>query len=160
MYIKIDEYFKNSFNLNSRIYVESLEVGAKEYGGATEIDGIIFSNYNNTDIFKINEVDNILGIIIPGTIDINKKIDNTNFVDMIINNLKLNNIIDIKNKDIKGSWMANDNKCIIEDNNLITFKSNNIDRELKLLKKLATIIKKDMNQEAVSILVNDGLIIY
>ena len=43
MYIKIDEYFKNSFNLNSRIYVESLEVGAKEYGGATEIDGIIFS---------------------------------------------------------------------------------------------------------------------
>ena len=77
MYIKIDEYFKNSFNLNSRIYVESLEAGAKEYGGATEIDGVIFSNYNNTDIFKINEVDNILGIIIPGTIDVNKKIDNT-----------------------------------------------------------------------------------
>lgn len=160
MYIKIDKYFKNSFNLNSKIYVESLEAGAKEYGGATEVDGIIFSNYNNTNIFKINKVDNMLGIIIPGTIDINKKIDNTNFVDMIINNLKLNNIVDIKNKDIKGSWISNNNKCVIEDNNLITFKSKDIDRELKLLKKLATIIKKDMNQEAVSILVNDGLIIY
>lgn len=160
MYIKISEYFKDSFNLNSRICVKSLEAGAKEYGGATEIDGIIFSNYNNTNIFKINEVDNILGIIIPGTIDINKKIDNTNFIDMVISNLKLNNIVDIKNKDIKGSWMTENNECIIEDNNLITFKSNNIDRELRLLKKLAAIIKKDMNQEAVSILINDGLIIY
>lgn len=160
MYIKINEYFENSFNLSSKTNVESLEAGAKEFGGATEIDGIIFSNYNNTDIFEINDVDNILGIIIPGTIDINKKIDNTNFVDMIINNLKLNNIVDIKNKDIKGSWITEDNKCIIEDNNLITFKSNNINRELKLLKKLAAIIKKDMNQEAVSIMVNNGLIIY
>ena len=73
MYIKINEYFENSFNLSLKTNVESLEAGAKEYGGATEIDGIIFSNYNNTDIFEINDVDNILGIIIPGTIDIDKK---------------------------------------------------------------------------------------
>ena len=62
MKININEYFENSFNLDSRVSVESLEVGAIKYGGATKINDIIFSNYNNTDEFIINE-NNTVGII-------------------------------------------------------------------------------------------------
>ncbi len=61
---------ENTFYLAIRIQVESLEDGAIEYGGATLIDGKIYSNVEESEELKLN-MKNTVGILVPSTIDIN-----------------------------------------------------------------------------------------
>ena len=60
-----------------------------------------------------------------------------------------------------GSWYSDDlNKVIIEKNTIITINSNNLTAEdINSMLNLGILIRDDMRQEAVSVLVNDSLCI-
>ena len=147
------------FCLSERKIVESLEIGAKLYGGATKIDNLIFSNYNEStefDIFNENRV----GLIVPGTIDVDSQIDNREYVEKVLDMLELAGKCNITNENVEGSWVMENGDVVIESNNLILFDSKCDEFDMNLLKSLAKFVKLSMNQEAVSIVINDGLVIF
>ena len=78
---------ENTFYLANRIQVESLEDGAVQYGGATLIDGKIYSNIEESEELKLN-MKNIVGILVPTTINTNTTVDNKKYVKEIEDTLK------------------------------------------------------------------------
>ena len=73
---------ENTFYLNDRVEVKNLSEGAKLYGGATEINNKIYSNINESEELKTND-DNIFGILVPTTINVNTTVDNKKYVKEI-----------------------------------------------------------------------------
>jgi hypothetical protein len=157
MKLNVSKIFEGCFNLSEKRLVNSLEEGAKMYGGATKIGDTIYSNYNESDMFEIKDYNNIVGIIVPGTLDVNTKIDNFKFVNQVLE--MLGNRL-VQNVEVQGAWTMENGDVVIEDNNLITFTTNNLIQDLELLKNIAKYLKVSMSQEAISIIVNDSLAIY
>lgn len=160
--INVANLFNNSLILADRVVVNSLQEGAAQYGGATQLNtNYIFSNCNTTNVINIYK-SNTLGIIVPGTINVNTNIDNTIYKQYVIKTLKNSNITNIKDTAVLGAWLAESGQCVIEHNNLLTFSSNNtnIVQQLKQLKQIAQYLKQYMQQEAISIVINNSLIIY
>ena len=128
------------FCLSERKFVESLEKGAREFGGATKIDNEIFSNFNENpefDIFEENDAiftTNLVGLIVPGTVDVDSQIDNTEFVEYVINRLENVGKTDILNYDVEGAWIMENGDCVIENNNMILFDSKCDEFDMNLLK--------------------------
>lgn len=148
---------ENTFYLANRIQVESLEDGAVQYGGATLIDGKIYSNIEESEKLKLN-MKNTVGILVPTTIDVNVKVDNKKYVEEVENTIK--DFGKTINKfDSKGSWYSDTEGVVVEENTIVTFESNGNPFDLKLLKYLAEKLKIDMNQEAITIILNDGIAI-
>ena len=148
--------FGGNYNLEKRKIVESLEIGAKLYGGATKIDNLIFSNYQEGIDFDIKPENNTVGVIIPGTMDVDNPIDNSKFVEEITNLLtKLGK--KVENTRIQGAWISEKGECIVENNNLLSFSSDLCTEDVELLQKIAQYVKKAMNQEGVSIIINQSL---
>lgn len=161
MKMNLVRYFdlNEAFCLKNRVSVASLEEGANLYGGATQIGNEIFSNVEEYTVFDVEE-QNTLGLIVPGTIDVNEDIDNTEYVNKVLENLDYFGI-DYKVEDIKGSWKSNSGEIVVENNKLVTYnaKYDNLPFHMNLLKCLAIMVKEDMKQEGVSIIANKGLII-
>lgn len=150
---------ENAFCLKNRVSVETLEIGAKLYGGATQIDNNIFSNCDETTTFDIND-ENTLGIIVPSTIDVDTEIDNTEYVEKVLETMKFEGFSNIVVKDCRGSWYSDDlNKVVVENNTLITFTSFDTNYDINIVRQIAHALKVYMSQEAVSIIVNDSLAI-
>lgn len=148
---------ENVFYLANRIEVKSLEAGAKKFGGATKIGEKIYSNINEKTTFE-TEKENIIGLIIPSTINTNISINNKKYVDKIENTLKDFGKITTNIKS-EGSWYSDTEGTVIEENNIILFNSNGNIFDMQLIKYLAEEIKTDMKQEAVTIVLNDGIAI-
>ena len=154
----VENIFKGSFILDSRVPVESLETGAIAYGGATQVNNFIFSNIDNGLPIEIQEV-NTYGIIVPTTVNVNEVIDNTEYLQYV--ERKLNIIEDTETFAGSGSWYSEDlNEVIIENNNIVTFITD-MDPSvvLQYMRLIALNLKDMMSQEGISILVNDGLVI-
>ena len=148
---------ENTFYLANRIQVESLEDGAVQYGGATLIDGKIYSNINESEELNLN-MKNIVGILVPSTIEVNTKIDNKKYVEEVENTIK--DFGKTINKfDSKGSWYSDTEGVVVEENTIVTFESNGNPFDMQLLKYLAKKLKYDMKQEAITIILNDGIAI-
>ena len=148
---------ENTFYLANRIQVESLEDGAVQYGGATLIDGKIYSNIEESEELKLN-MKNTVGILVPSTIDININIDNKKYVEEVEAVLKDFGKVTSK-FDSKGSWYSDIEGVVVEENTIVTFESNGNPFDLQLLKYLAEKLKSDMKQEAITIILNDGIAI-
>ena len=148
---------ENTFYLANRIQVESLEDGAVQYGGATLIDGKIYSNIEESEELKLN-MKNTVGILVPTTINTNTTVDNKKYVKEIEDTLKDFGKITTK-LNSKGSWYSDTEGVVIEENTIIKFSSNGNIFDLKLLSYLAEKLKTDMSQEAVTIILNDGIAI-
>ena len=149
-----------SFSLANRKEVNCLEEGAKLYGGATLLNGKFYSNYENGSFIKLLEGENSISIIIPSTLDADIEIDNSEYVTKYLSILnKEYEKITVSNS--VGSWYSDDlNKVIIEKNTIITINSENLSAEdINSMLNLAILIREDMKQEAVSVLVNDSLCI-
>lgn len=157
MKLNVSRIFEGCFNLSEKRLVNSLEEGAKMYGGATKIGDTIYSNCTESDIFEIKDYNNTIGIIVPGTLDVDTKIDNSKFVNQVLE--MLGNRL-VQNIEVQGAWTMENGNMVIEDNNLITFTTNNLIQDLELLKNIAKYLKVAMSQEAISIIVNDSLAIY
>ena len=148
---------ENTFYLANRIQVESLEDGAVQYGGATLIDGKIYSNIEESEELKLN-MKNTVGILVPSTIEVNTKIDNKKYVEEVENTIK--DFGKTINKfDSKGSWYSDTEGVVVEENTIVTFESNGNPFDMQLLKYLAKKLKYDMKQEAITIILNDGIAI-
>lgn len=156
--LDMNKLFAGCFMLAEKSVVESLESGAKEFGGATKIGDLIFSNHTENSEFNIYEgMKNTIGIIVPGTIDVDSKIDNFKFKNRVLEMLENRLVEDCP---VEGAWIMENGQCVIENNNLLTFKSDCNPADLELLKKIADYLKVAMSQEAISIVINDSLIIY
>ena len=148
---------ENTFYLANRIQVESLEDGAVQYGGATLIDGKIYSNIEESEELKLN-MKNTVGILVPTTININTKINNKKYVEDVENTIK-DFGKNISKFDSKGSWYSDTEGVVVEENTIVTFESNGNPFDMQLLKYLAKKLKYDMKQEAITIILNDGIAI-
>jgi len=161
--LKIDsKKFNFSFFLSDRKEVASLEEGARIYGGATQFDDGIYSNYSKSEYIKINKNKNNISLFVPSTIDANKYINNEYYVNYCYNKIKsLYNNASIKYYDTKGSWYSEDlDQIIIEDITMIALKTDKLtEKDIKIFIDLANWIKKEMRQEGVSIAINTALAI-
>ena len=148
---------ENVFYLANRVEVESLEAGAIEYGGATLINGKIYSNVEESEELKLN-MKNTVGILVPSTIDVNTTVDNKKYVEDVENTIK-DFGKNISKFDSQGSWYSDVEGVVVEENTIVTFESNGNPFDLQLLKYLAEKLKSDMKQEAITIILNDGIAI-
>ena len=156
--MNMNNLFNGCFMLSEKSIVDTLENGAKMYGGATKIGDTIFSNHTENSEFSIYEgMENTIGVIVPGTLDVDTQIDNSKFKNQVLKMLDNRLVKDIA---IEGAWIMENGECVIENNNMLTFKSNCNTSDLELLKKIANYLKVAMSQEAISIIINDSLIIY
>lgn len=150
-----------TFFLGGRKEVASLEEGARKYGGATLLGGKIYSNCEGGDYINLLEEENSISVIIPSTLDADVEIDNAEYVAKYLKilNKEYSGKITVCNSE--GSWYSDDlNKVIIEKNTIITVSSNNLDAEnINAILNLGILIRDDMRQEAVSVLINDALCI-
>ena len=149
-----------NFFLANKREVNSLEEGAKLYGGATLLNNKIYSNYEGDEYIKILEKNNSISIIIPSTLDADIEINNAEYVSKYLSILN-KEYKNITVSDSVGSWYSDDlNKVIIEKNTIITINSNDRTAEdINSMLNLGILIRDDMRQEAVSVLVNDSLCI-
>jgi len=161
--LKIDsKKFNFSFFLSDSKKVASLEEGAKLYGGATQYDTGIYSNIKGSDYIKINRNKNNISLFVPSTINIDKHINNKYHVNHCYNEIqRLYNNNNVKYYDTRGSWYSDDlQKVIIENITIITLELNIItEADIYNFIQLANWIKKEMQQEGVSIAINAALAI-
>jgi len=154
--------FNFQFFLSNNKKVASLEEGARLYGGATQFEDGIYSNIAGSEYIKINENKNNISLFVPSTININKYINNSYYVNYCYNKIKsLYSNNNIKYYDTKGSWFSEDlQKVVIEDITIITLELNTI-TEVDIINfiNLAAWIKQEMQQEGVSIAINTALAI-
>jgi rhodanese-related sulfurtransferase len=145
--------------LNTNVKVSSLECGALAHGGATQVGNYIFSNVDTGEPIKIGNI-NSFGIIIPSTIDIDQHIDPREYIDKYKNILSLC-FSGIQEIPAKGSWYSDElDRVVVEDNTILAWTTDiDPDTVMNNLLALAGRIKEDMTQEAVSIMVNEGLVI-
>jgi len=149
--------------MSDRKKVNSLEAGAIENGGATKFDDAIYSNIEGNNFIELKENNNQISIFIPSTMDINNKIDNKYYVKKSINYLEryYNITNNLKYYKTIGSWFSDSlNKVIIEDITIITLQLIELkESDINIFITLANMIKSEMNQEAVSIAINESLAI-
>ena len=141
--------------------VNSLEIGARKNGGATLFKDGVYSNYDNGENnIIIDSKKNTISIIIPSTIDADKEIDNKKYVEyyssIIKNYAKFKNVFFYNSR---GSWFSDNlNKVIIEKNTIITIEVDDLtSKDIMFMINLGKIVKKDMSQEAISVIVNNAL---
>ena len=148
---------ENVFYLANRVEVESLEAGAIKYGGATALNGKIYSNIEESEELNLN-MKNTVGILVPTTIEVNTTIDNKKYVEDVENTIKDFGKA-ISKFDSRGSWYSDTEGVVVEENTIVTFESNGNPFDLQLLRYLAEKLKSDMKQEAITIILNDGIAI-
>ena len=148
---------ENVFYLANRIEVESLEAGAIKYGGATALNGKIYSNIEESEELNLN-AKNTVGILVPSTIDVNTTVNNKKYVEDVENTIKDFGKT-ISKFDSRGSWYSDTEGVVVEENTIVTFESNGNPFDLQLLRYLAEKLKSDMKQEAITIILNDGIAI-
>ena len=154
--------FNFSFFLSDRKKVNSLEEGARIYGGATKFDDAIYSNIAGNEYITINENKNNISLFVPSTVNVNRQVNNSNVVTYCYNKLQLlYNNNNIKYYDTMGSWFSDDlQKVIIENITIITLELNTItEADIYNFIHLSNWIKKEMSQEGVSIAINTALAI-
>ena len=154
--------FNFNFFLSNRKKVDSLQAGAIENGGATKFDDAIYSNIEGNNFIELKN-NNEISIFIPSTMDINNKIDNQYYIKKSINYLEryYNIANNLKYYKTSGSWFSDNlNKVIIEDITIVTLQLIELNEtDINIFIALANIIKNEMNQEAVSITINESLAI-
>lgn len=154
--------FNFQFFLSDREKVNSLEEGAKTFGGATQFNNGIYSNIAGNEYITLNETNNIISLFVPSTINVNKKANNAEQVNYCIRQLKrYYNNANITFYDTKGSWWSDDlQQVVIEDITIISLNIATItEHDINIFVSLAEYIKQSMKQEGVSIAINTALAI-
>ena len=151
-----------SFFLSNKTLVSSLEDGAKKFGGATKIENTIYSNIEGDNNIKVNEDQNSISLFIPTTINADEKIDNTEYVLKYLNYIQNHfSGATIVTRNTNGAWYSEDmNKVIIEDITIIEVNTNELNQlDINYMLNLGLSVKKEMNQEGVSVSINSSLAI-
>jgi len=163
MEMQIDSnMFGFDFFLSDYVKVDNLQAGAKMYGGATKFDSATYSNVEGNNLIEVKDFENELSIFIPSTSDINIKVDNKFYVEAAIEFLeKYYNIHNMRFYRTEGSWYSEDkNEVIIENITIITVTKDDMNPvDIYIFKLLADWIKKEMQQEGVTLAINSAMAI-
>lgn len=155
--------FNFQFFLSDSIKVKSLKQGALQHGGATKANNRIYSNIPKDDYITINDNNNKLSIFVPDTMQVNQKTDNSQFINYAINYIQqnFNNVNNLQYEKTKGSWYSEDLKKVVYDNiTIISFESSSITAiDINIMVILANYIKQHMQQEGVTITINNSMAI-
>ena len=159
--VKVNNFKQVNFFLGGRTQVNTLEEGAKLYGGATIINNIPYSNIEAADDLQINDKNNTLSLYIPSTIDVNNNIDNTTYVNKYNNIIKKYFNADTTIEKTEGGWFSEDNNIVvIEKITIINVNIKNIDEnKINFMLNLGLMVKHEMQQEGVSVTLNNSLMI-
>ncbi len=143
----------NYYYLNSKKQINKNEINS----GATMFDGQWFTNFNESNVINI-EKNNKISIYVPSTIDIDKTNEN---IKEVIRDVKREIKENTEEYYTQGAWRTHDNKIVYENICILTINTNenNFEKKINEFIKIANNLKKELNQEAVSIGVNDGLLI-
>ena len=157
--INVKNFGMVDFFLASRKEVASL-AEAKTYGGVTKFNEKFYSNYEDGDFITLNKEINNLSIIIPSTLDADKSIDNSKYVENY-SNILAEKYGKIQAEKSVGSWYSDNlDKIIVEENCIITVTVENAtEKDINFILDLGLKVKEDMRQEAVSTFINDSLCI-
>ena len=155
--INVNEFKQVGFFLSSRKEVTSLDE-ARTYGGVTKFDGKFYSNYEENNCITLAGGENKLSVIIPSTLDADKSINNTEYVEKYLL-LLAEKYSDLSVEKSIGSWYSeNLDKVIVEENCIITVSLKGAtEKDINILLDLGLMVKEEMTQESVSVLVNDSL---
>ena len=155
--INVNKFKQVGFFLSSRKEVASLDE-ARVYGGVTKFDGKFYSNYEDNNCITLVGGENKLSVIIPSTLDADKSINNTEYVEKYLL-LLAEKYSDLSVEKSIGSWYSeNLDKVIVEENCIITVSLKGAtERDINILLDLGLMVKKEMTQESVSVLINDSL---
>ena len=143
----------NKFYMNNSKEIQENEINE----GATQFNGKWICNYNVSDIIEVQE-NNKLSIYVPSTIDVDKINNN---LDNTIKSVKERINQDTKEYKTQGAWKCENGSIVYEDITILTIDSTmkNFKSQLDNFIKLAEELKKELNQEGISIGINDGLMI-
>lgn len=151
----------NIFFLSDSVKVNSLDEGARQYGGATMFeDGVCVSGVAKSDELIVNnKTYSVISIFIPSTLNVNKEIDNSKFVERY---LEMFNKI-FKNDGVishaSGSWVDANNNIVIEKQTIISSLENLTKTKYEKLLRLAKRVKREMLQEGVTITIDNAFLI-
>lgn len=151
---------QNLFCLEGLQEVNSLEAGAKEFGGATQFHNIPFSFTTEAEFVRTYPGLNSLKILVPSTMDVDTPCDNTVYVNQVMDRLHNLGMGVTQFYDTKGAWFSEECGVVEEKVTVIEFLRDNMGlKDFKSLVKVAEYIKVAMKQEGVSLIVNDTLVI-
>ena len=163
MLINNNKFNQITFFLSGNVEVKDLRTGAIMHGGATEFNGIPYSNVQGSSYFTVNEAEeNIIRILVPTTVNIDQQINNKSFVDKYLSMVRNSyNFKDIKTYNTVGSWYSEELQKVVYDySTVIEISMKKIDENIiNYFLNLGLKIKSDMTQEAVSVFVNKSLAI-
>lgn len=154
--------FDFSFFLSNKREVSKLEE-AKTYGGATiSKDGSVYSNVPGDDFINVKEDKNTVAIFVPSTLNVNEEIDNSEYVISTVKYLlKRYSLKDISFYNTKGSWYSEDKDVVvIEKITVVEVELKTLTEiDIHFLMEIANKLKRGMNQEGISLKLNDSLAI-
>lgn len=163
MLINNNKFNQITFFLSGNVEVKDLRTGAIMHGGATEFNGIPYSNVQGSSYFTVNEAEeNIIRILVPTTVNVDQQINNKSFVDKYLSMVKNNyNFKNIKTYNTVGSWYSEELQKVVYDySTVIEISMKKIDENIiNYFLNLGLEIKSDMTQEAVSVFINKSLAI-
>ena len=149
-----------SFFLGGSKKVTSLEEGAKNFGGATKFSNGIISNVKTDNFININSSSNVLRVFIPSTLDVNNSIDNIEYVKKYYNYIsnKYNNNT-ITTTHSEGSWFSDTtNSVVVENITILELHLKEVTQsDINFFLDLGLMVKEEMAQDAVSVMVNSAL---
>lgn len=158
--------FNFQFFLSGKKPVENLEEAAKQYGGATMNlqTNELYSNVPGDEYIRVKcgKQKNTLSVFIPSTDNVNQGADPEKILKVLgkvySKIFKRYGEIPTIEKGL-GTWYSEDLQQVVYDNLVIVSVHPDIigEDDIRFFIKLATFIKKEMAQEAVSITINEAL---
>ena len=149
---------KKTLKTNYFYLMNSKQIKEEEItSGATKFGEKWVTNYQESDIIEIKK-NNELSIYVPSTIDVNKI--NTN-INKTIEEVKSKINEATKNYKTNGAWRTKEGTIVFEEITILSINVNekNFENRLNEFIIIAEEMKKDLNQEGISIGVNNGLMI-
>lgn len=163
MLINNNKFNQITFFLSGSVEVKDLRSGAIAHGGATEFNGIPYSNVEGSSYFTVNEAEeNVIRILVPTTVNVDQQINNKSFVDKYLSMVRNNyNFKNIKTYNTVGSWYSEELQKVVYDySTVIEISMKKIDENIiNYFLNMGLKIKSDMTQEAVSVFINKSLAI-
>lgn len=151
----------NIFFLSDRVEVNSLEEGAKKFGGSTKFEnGVCVSGIQKDNELIVNsKVDTITSLFIPSTLNVNKQINNSTYVNRYKEIMSKIFKGEIVITEAQGSWVDNNGEVVIEKQTILSvYEPLGVTKYNKLI-RLAKRVKREMLQEGVTVTVDNSFLI-
>ena len=137
--------------INDDFGYDEIKESANLYGGATIINGCLYSNYQHYNQLMKYDTNVIKMILPPETTELR--------INVIKHNLDIIRSFDIKEYKSLGYWVGDDSRMLSEYNTIIEFETRLSDLMIEYIIFIMGNIKNEYNQESTAFYFNDSLIL-